>query len=409
MADRRVEHLLIGGGLASASCARRLREEGANGSVMLVGREPDPPYDRPPLSKDYLRGESDRADALVQPDKWWDDNDVELLTRTSVMRLDLEARVARLSTKEEIEFGTALLATGANVRRLRVDGADLEGIHYLRAFGNSDAIRADAAEAERILLVGGSYIASEVAASLTAQGRECALLMQEGVLLERSFGPEVGTFFQAVLEGHGVEITGSDELERFEGADGRVTRVVTRAGREIDCDCVVVGAGVMPDVMLAKGAGLAIGESGGVVCSAGLETSAPGVYAAGDIAEYQSVVHGHPLRVEHWDVAARQGETAALNILGRDAPHEEIPYFFSDLADWVSLEYVGPGAGEPVIRGSMDDGEFSVFYVDDGGVTAALSVGRSEDLEHGRRFIRESLSPERSALSDLGTDLGSVG
>ena len=409
MADRQVDHLLIGGGLAAASCARRLREEGADGSIMLVGREPHPPYHRPPLSKDYLRGESTREDAFVQPEAWWEENNVELLTRTSVMRLHAEARVAKLSNKEEVAFGKALIATGANVRRLRADGAELEGIHYLRAYGNSDAIRADAEEAERILMIGGSYIGTEVAASLAVQGRDCAILMQEEVALERAFGPEVGAFFQGILEQHGIAIHGGDELERFEGSDGRVTRVVTRAGRELECDCVVVGSGVVPDVMLAKGAGITIGERGGVSCSAGLETSAPGIYAAGDIAEYDSVVHGRPMRIEHWDVAARHGETAALNMLGRDTPHEAVPYFFSDLADWASLEYVGPGAGEAIVRGSMDDGEFSVFYVDEGRVTAALSVGRPDDLEHARRFIRERSGPDRSILADLDSDLGAAG
>ncbi len=409
MADRSVDFLLIGGGVAAAGCARRLREEGAEGSILLVGREQEPPYDRPPLSKGYLRGESSREDAQVLPPGWWDENGVELLTRTSAMSIDPEERTAKLSTKEVVGFGKALLATGANVRRLRADGADLEGIHYLRAFGNSDAIRADVEEAERVVLVGGSYIGTEVAASLSAMGKRCTILMQEEVALESSFGREVGGFFQAVLEEHGVEVVGSDELERFEGSGERVESVVTKAGRELACECVVVGAGVMPDVMLARRAGLALGERGGVECDARLETSAPGIFAAGDIAEYESVVHGGArLRIEHWDVARAHGETAALNMLGRDVAHEEVPYFFSDLADWSSMEYVGPGSGEPVIRGSMDDGEFTAFYVDDGRVTAALTVGRSGDLDHARRFVREGSSPDADTLRDAGTDLSAL-
>jgi len=405
---REVDFLLIGGGLAAASCARRLREEGAEGSILVVGREPHAPYHRPPLSKGYLRGEDAQADTLVEPPEWWEENDVELLTRTSVMKLDAGERTAKLSTREEVRFGKALIATGANVRRIRAEGADLEGIHYLRAYGNSDAIRADAEGAERVVMIGGSYIGTEVAASLTAQGRHCTILMQEAVTLERAFGSDVGRFFQGVLEQHGVEIHGSDELERFEGSGGRVTRVITKAGRELPCDCVVVGAGVAPDVMLAKTAQLALGERGGVACSSRLETSAPGIYAAGDMAEYDSLVHGRALRVEHWDVAARHGQTAALNMLGADAPHEAIPYFFSDLVDWASVEYVGPGAGEAVVRGSMEDGEFSAFYLDGGRVTAALSVGRSDDLEHGRRFIRERSAPSRSSLVDLDTPLATL-
>ena len=403
---REVDHLLIGGGLAAASAAAKLREEASDASILLVGREPDPPYDRPPLSKDYLRGESERGDALVHPDAWWDENDVELLTRTSVMKLDTDERVVTLSNKEEVRFGKALLATGANVRRLRAEGSDLEGIHYLRAFANSDAIRADTAKAERVVLIGGSYIGCEVAASLVAAGlAQCSIVTQEDVVLERHFGPEVGGYFQRLLEDHGISVHGADELERFEGSGERVGRVVTRAGLELDADCVIVGAGVVPDVMLAKAAGLELGETGGVKCSSSLRTSAPDVFAAGDMCEYDSPVHGRRLRVEHWDAAAEQGKTAALGMLGRETPHEAIPYFFSDLADWAAMEYVGPGSGEPVIRGSMDDGQFTAFYVHAGEVTAALTVGRSEDLDHARRWIADGGAPGADVLADLSVPL----
>ncbi|MGH2798801.1 MAG: NAD(P)/FAD-dependent oxidoreductase [Thermoleophilaceae bacterium] len=409
MARRRVDHLLIGGGLAAANCARWLREEGADGSVLLVGREPDPPYNRPPLSKGYLQAKESREDVLFRPDDWWREQDIELMTRTSVMRLDVQERLATLSTKDEIEFGTALLATGANVRRLRIDGCDLDGIHYLRAFANSEAIRAEAERAERAVLIGGSYIGTEVAASLTAaHGVRCAIVMQEEVTLDRFYGTEVGGYFQRVLEEHGVEVHGDDEVERFEGTDGQVRKVVTKAGLELDCDFVVIGVGVMPDVMLARSAGLELGDAGGVRCSAGLESSVPGVFAAGDICEYDSPVHGRPMRIEHWDVAFNQGKTAALNMLGRGVEHDTIPYFFSDLADWTSMEYVGPGSGDVVVRGSIDEGEFCAFYLDEGRVTAALSVGRSDDLEHARRFIADRAQPDRGALTDLGMDLSSL-
>jgi 3-phenylpropionate/trans-cinnamate dioxygenase ferredoxin reductase subunit len=408
VADRSVDYLLVGGGLAAGSCARWLREEGADGSILLVGREPDPPYNRPELTKGYLRGEEGREDVLYRPDEFWKEQDVELLTRTSVMKLDTGERVATLSTKETVSFDKALLATGANVRRLRVDGCDLDGIHYMRAFGNSDAIRAAAGDAERVVLIGGSYIGTEVAASLTAAyGIECSILMLEDVALERQFG-DAARFFHGVLEDHGVKLYGGDELERFEGADGRVSKVITKAGRELECDYVVVGVGVMPDVMLAKAAGLEIGESGGVKCSSALESSVPGIFAAGDSCEYDSPIHRRRLRVEHWDVAANQGKTVALNMLGRGVEHDVIPYFFSDLADWASLEYVGPGQGEAVVRGSLEEGEFSVFYVDEGRVTAALAVGRSEDLEHARRFIEDRAPREPLVLADLGTDLSAL-
>ncbi len=409
MARRQVDHLLIGGGLAAANCARWLREGGSDGSILLVGREPDPPYNRPPLSKGYLQGKDTREDALFRPDEWWQEQQIELALRTSVMKLDTDERVATLSTKEEIEFGSALLATGSNVKRLRVDGCDLDGIHYLRAFGNSDAIKADAQHRKRAVLIGGSYIGCEVAASLTAaHGVDCEIVMLEDVTFEPLFGEQVGRFFQDVLEEHGVKVHGGEELERFEGDGERVTRVVTKSGLEIDCDFVVAGIGVNPDVTLARSAGLEIGEQGGVLCSSELQTSVSGIYAAGDICEYDSPVHGKPMRIEHWDVAFNQGKTAAFNMMGRELDHDVVPYFFSDLADWVSMEYVGPGSGDTVVRGSMEEREFVVFYLDDGKVKAALSVGRSDDLDHARRFISEGTTTDPEALASLDHDLADV-
>jgi 3-phenylpropionate/trans-cinnamate dioxygenase ferredoxin reductase subunit len=406
VARRKVDHLLIGGGLAAANCARWLREGGGEGSILLVGREPDPPYNRPPLTKGYLQGKEPREEVLFRPDEWWEEQGIELLLRTSVMKLDAGGKVAQLSTKDEIEFGNALLATGANVRRLRVDGCELDGIHYIRAFANSDALKAAAQEAERAVIIGGSYISTEVAASLTAaHGVKCTMVMLEEITLERFYGKEVGGFFQGVLEEHGVEVHGGDELERFEGSDGRVRKVVTKGGLELDCDFVVIGAGVTPDVTLAKAAGLELGEAGGVLCSAQLESSASGIYAAGDICEYDSPVHGRHMRIEHWDVAFNQGKTAGLNMLGQGVEHDAVPYFFSDLADWSSMEYVGPGSGDVVVRGSLADGDFTAFYLDDGRVTAALTVGRSDDLEHAKRFIVERTPADAAALADEDTDL----
>jgi 3-phenylpropionate/trans-cinnamate dioxygenase ferredoxin reductase subunit len=310
-----------------------------------------------------------------------------------------------------VSFDKALLATGANVRRLDVPGCDLDGIYYLRTLGNSETIRSQAA-GKRVVLIGGSYIASEVAASLTELGSTCTMVMLEPLVLSRGFGEQAGRFFQDRLEEHGVTVYGLDELERFEGADGRVTRVITARGHSIEADAVVIGAGVTPDVTLARGAGLSIGESRGVEVDAQLQTSVPGVFAAGDIADYMSVVHGRRVRIEHWDVAFNHGKTAAPNMLGRDQPHDVVPYFFSDLSDWASLEYVGPAYqwDTEVVRGSIDDGEFSVWYLDGGSVAAALSVGRSDDLKHARRLITSGADVGERAgeLADLGSDLDAL-
>jgi 3-phenylpropionate/trans-cinnamate dioxygenase ferredoxin reductase component len=391
MADRAVDILLVGGGIASAVAAETLRAEGFDGSILLVGREPHPPYHRPPASKEYLRGEQAVDDALVHPAAWWDEHAVELLTRTSVLELDVEGRAAKLSSKEEVGFDRALVATGAMVRRLQVDGAQLEGIHYLRALGNADAIRADAENAERVVCVGGSYIASEVAASLTSIGRKVTMVMLEDDPLDRTFGPEAGAFFRRVLEEHGVEVIGGDEVARFEGSE-RVEAVVTRGGRELAAQAAICGVGAIPDVMLARKSGLALGKLGGVLCDSRLRTSAEGVFAAGDMCEYESVVHGRFVRIEHEEVAAAQGRTAARNMLGADVAHDEVPYFFSDLSDWTSLEYVGPAFGwdSEEIEGSVDDGAFAVWYREGGAVRAMLSVAGFGDLDRARELIAGS-------------------
>ncbi len=381
MADADV--LIVGAGGAGSACAEALAEGGFDGTVVLAGRDVDPPYERPFCSKDYLRGAISREETYLDlPDG------LDLRIRTSVMKLDTEARTAKLG-KDELSFGHAVLATGANVRRLRVDGCDLDGINYLRALGNSDAIRAGAESAENVVLIGGSYIACEVAASLTTQGKKCTLLMQEDSPLSLGFGATASEFFGGVLREHGIDWVAGDTLARFEGADGRVTRVVTEGGRELDADLVVMGIGATPDIMLARSAGLELGDTGGIACSQILETSAENVWAAGDACEYDSVVHGRRMRVEHWEVARAQGAAVARAILGSREPYAEIPYFWSDLADWCTLESVGPAADwdEEVVRGSIADGEFTIFYLSGGKVAGAMTVGRSDDLDRARELM----------------------
>jgi 3-phenylpropionate/trans-cinnamate dioxygenase ferredoxin reductase subunit len=410
MAQKRVEYLLIGG-WASGHCAAELRRGGADGEILLVGREREPPYERPPLSKEYVRGEAKREDAYVQPASWYEENGVELRAGTNVMSLDVEARTAKLQGGEEVGFEKALLATGANVNILRVEGANLDRIHYLRTFGNSDNIRADAEKADRVVLVGGSYIGCEVAASLKSKGTDCAIVMIEDVVLSRTFGEGAGRWFQELLESKGIEIHGGETLAAFEG-DDHASAVVTESGNTIEGDMVVVGAGVKPDVMLAERAGLDVGD--GIVCDSTLQTSVDGIFAAGDVCSYESVVHGRRLRVEHWDVAMQQGMHAAHSMMGEGNPYEVVPYFFSDLADWVSLEYVGPAMDwdEEIWRGDRDAGEFAVFYLKDGKVAGALTVERSEDLAHARTLLAEgvdvSSTEAKAVLADPDSDLAQL-
>ncbi|HVS99278.1 MAG TPA: FAD-dependent oxidoreductase, partial [Solirubrobacterales bacterium] len=237
----------------------------------------------------------------------------------------------------------------------------------------------------------------------------CTMVALEEVALSRTFGADAGGFFQAGLEEHGVTFVGGESVSAFEG-DGRVGAVLTESGQAFDCDLVVVGAGVKPDTMLAQQAGLAV--ENGIVCDSKLRTSAAGIYAAGDVCSYDSVVHGRRLRVEHWDVAMQQGMHAARNMLGTDADYDVVPYFFSDLADWASLEYVGPAPGwdREVWRGSRADGEFSVWYLQDGKVAGCLSVGRSEDLAEARRLLAEGteVSGAVELIADPDADLSGL-
>jgi 3-phenylpropionate/trans-cinnamate dioxygenase ferredoxin reductase component len=410
---RTVQYLLIGG-FACGYAAAELRKHGAEGEILLVGREADPPYERPPITKEYLRGEGSREDAHVNPASWYEENGVELRTGTNVLSLDLEARTAKLQGGDEVEFDKALIATGANVNILRVDGANLDRIHYVRTLGNSDNIRADAEKADRVVLVGGSYIACEVAASLKAKGTDCALVMMEDVALSRTFGKEAGRWFQDVMEEKGIDFHAGETLSAFEG-DDHASAVVTESGKTIEGDLIVVGAGVRPDVMLAEKAGLEIDEeNGGIRCDETLQTSVDGIYAAGDVCSYESVVHGQRIRVEHWDVAMQQGQHAARSMMGDAKPYEAVPYFFSDLADWASLEYVGPAYvwDEEIWRGDRDAGEFLVFYVKDGKVAGALSVERSEDLGHARTLLAEGVDvgsdEAKGTLADPDSDLSEL-
>ena len=414
MSAREVDYLLIGGGLASANCARWLREEGAEGEVLLVGRELEPPYNRPECSKGYLRGEETREEPSFRPDKWWKEQRVEPLTGTTVTALDPNSHTAKLSNKEEVRYGQALLATGANVRRLQVEGSELENIFYLRTLGNADAIREGVEAAEEVVLIGGSYIGCEVAASLTMLGKRCSIVMQEQVTLERGFGRQAGRFFQDLLEQHGVVVHPGEDLARFGGSGaGGLGVHRERPGAPRPGGRDRSGRHTRPRPRPPRGPRDRRARRGRVRLTS--RELAPGVFAAGDICEYESVVHGgRRIRIEHWDVAFNQGKTAALNMLGRDVPHDVVPYFYSVLGDWGELEYVGPATDwdEEIVRGSTADGKFTNWYLTGGRVVAALTVGRSDDLDHARRLLADGVELDDDAkrtLADPDSDLSSLG
>lgn len=385
MTDRGM--LIIGGGVAGASAAAELRHQGYEGPVRLATRELLAPYHRPPSSKSLLIQEEDVS---VLPDNWWSENDVELLTRSAVMQLDTAAHVARLANKGELEYDKALLATGAMVRRLAVeDGAGLQGIHYLRAPMNAGNLRNELAGPQRVVLVGGSFIAVEVAAQLTELGHECTMVMLESRCLEKTLGPTMSKFVDGLLRAHGVSMVTAAQVAAFEGEE-RVTGVRTSDGRVIPADVVVVGVGAVPDVKLARSAGLEIGESGGIVCDEGLAASgAESVFVAGDSCEYDSVLHRRRVRIEHERHAQAQGRTAARNMLGENIPHMEVPYFWTDIASWATLEYRGL-AGDverEVVTGSVENGNFTVWQLADGHLIGAVTSARPQDVDRAESII----------------------
>ncbi|KRE38962.1 hypothetical protein ASG73_00920 [Janibacter sp. Soil728] len=390
--------LIIGGGVASVSAATELREQGYSGAVTLVTRELHPPYHRPPITKDLLRGD---APVGVVPDDWYAEHDVTLLTRSPVMTLDLEQRVARLANKREVGYDKLLLATGAMVRRLPVEGATLPGVHYLRAPLNAQHVREELDGPRRVVLVGGSFVAVEAAATLRALGHECTMVMLEDRCLATSFGGEVAQHVDDLLRAKGVTIHHGGQVSSFLG-DERVTAVATSDGLEVPADVVIVGVGAVPDTKLAHSAGLEIGASRGILCDARLTTSDPHVFSAGDVCEYDSVLHGRHVRIEHERHAEAQGRTAARNMLGHGVEHTELPYFWSDIADWTSLEYVGLAGDidQEVVTGDRD-GDFTVWQLSQGRVVGAVTRGRPEDLEEARAVITEGAELPAQLATEL--------
>lgn len=396
MTDLRYDVLLIGGGVASAAAAVELREQGFDGSVALLTRELRPPYHRPPVSKELLGPKADEIEISVLPAQWWSDHDVELRTRSAVTALDTNTHTATLANKSLVRYGSALLATGAMVRRLSSPGSALSGIHYLRAPGNAKKLRAEARTARRAVLVGGSFIAAEVAASLTAIGVECTMVMPEHAPLQTAFGDTVADHVARLLTEHGVRLVCGEQVSEFTGS-GAVDGVRTTSGRHLPADLVVVGVGGIPDTKLAVQAGLRLGDTGGIHCDSTLRASAADHYAAGDVCEYDSMIHGRRIRVEHEEHAAAQGVTAAHGLLSTPRHHREVPYFWTDLADWARLEYVGP-AGEwdhERITGSLAENSFTVWYEHRGRVVAALTQGRPADLDLARTYLAADQEPAR--------------
>jgi 3-phenylpropionate/trans-cinnamate dioxygenase ferredoxin reductase subunit len=399
-------HVIVGAALAGAKAAEALREEGFDGRVVLIGSEPELPYERPPLSKEYLRGEAPREKARVHDDGFYESHDIELRTSTTVTAVDTRASEVELEGGERLRYDRLLLATGAEPRRLNIPGSDLDGVHYLRDLHDADALAALLAKGSgRVAVIGAGWIGSEVAASARTKGLEVALVEVADVPLERVLGRQVGEIYADVHRNHGVDLHLGTGVEALEGA-GRVERVKLVDGTAIECDFAVVGIGVVPRTQLAEQAGLEVGN--GIQVSKRLETSASGVFAAGDVANAFHPFYGTKVRVEHWANALNQPVTAAHAMLGRaGVSYDRLPYFFSDQYD-VGMEYVGYATewDEVVIRGDASAPEFVAFWLKDGAVQAGMNVNVWDVVEPIKALIasRQRVDVERLRDPDVPID-----
>lgn len=398
--------IIIGASLAGAKAAEELRTQGFGGRVLLLGSEPERPYERPPLTKAYLREESPREKTYVHEPAFYTEQQIELETDTTVTAIDPGGSRVTLADGRELGYDRLLLATGAEPRRIPIAGAELDGVHYLRTLEDCDALRGRLHTGGRVVVVGGGWIGSEFAASARLRGLQVTVVDPQPLPLERLFGPEIATFYRDLHRSRGVELLLGEGVEAFEG-ERAVRRVRTSGGRAIECDFVVVGIGVVPRIGLAEQAGLAI--ENGVVVDESLASSEPHIFAAGDVASARHPFYGERIRVEHWANALNQGPAAARAMLGQPVSYDRIPYFFSDQYD-VGMEYSGyaPVWDEVVFRGDPASGEFIAFWLRDECVAAGMNVNVWDVNEHVQALIRSRQRIDAAALRDADVPLDSL-
>jgi 3-phenylpropionate/trans-cinnamate dioxygenase ferredoxin reductase subunit len=398
--------VIIGAGLAGARAVESLRKDGYEGSITLLGEEANRPYLRPPLSKGYLRGESERERVYVHTESFYRENRIDLRPSSRVRSIEPARREVVLDGDGRVPFDRLSIATGARPRTLPLPGADLPGVLALRTIDDADAIRAAAVDAERIAVIGAGWIGSEVAASLRMLGRQVVLIAPETVPLERVLGAEVGGVYRDLHQERGVELRLGTTVARIIGTD-RLEGVETSAGERIRVDLIVVGVGVQPRTELAVAAGLAVGD--GIEVDATLETSVPGIFAAGDVASAWHPFYGKRLRSEHWANAKFQGSAVGALMLGAGAPYERIPYFYSDQYD-LGMEYTGHGSPSDhlVVRGSLKDREFVAFWLADGRVTAGMNANIWDVAKPIERLIRSRAVVDVNALADPSVAIDSL-
>lgn len=398
--------VIVGASLAGATAAITLRDEGFDGRIVLVGAEPDLPYERPPLSKSYLRGETSFEKALVRPAAEYDEHRIEVRVGTRVRRVDPDARHVELEDGERIPYDAVLVATGGRNRRLAVPGVDLHGVYALRTRADADRLRAEIAPRRLAVVVGMGFIGSEVAASLRASGVEVTAVEPARAPLVRVLGDEVGAAIARLHQDHGVRTIFGDTVVRFEG-DGRVSRVVTKNEQAIDCDIAVVGVGIEPATDVVAGTRVAVDN--GIVVDEFCRTNVDGVFAAGDVASHFHPVFGRRMRVEHWQNALKQGAAAARSMLGKGQPYDEVHWFWSDQYD-VNIQYAGHHTSweQFVVRGSLDARDCIGFYMNGGRIDAAVALNRSRDIRRAMPLIKQRRIVDIDRLRDSEVDLRNV-
>jgi 3-phenylpropionate/trans-cinnamate dioxygenase ferredoxin reductase subunit len=405
MADSRT-FVIVGASLAGAKAAETLRQEGFEGRVVLIGDEPERPYERPPLSKGFLRGESKVDEAFVHEESFYADKGIELLLSTRAERIDVPRAKVVLADGAEVPYDSLLLTTGSTPRRPNLPGVELDGVHFLRTLADSRRLRKAISSASRVVVIGAGWIGCEVAASARRMGVAAAMVDVSSLPLERVLGPQLGAFYRDVHADHGVELHLGTGVEAIRGGDA-VAEVVLSDGTRLEADVAVVGVGVVPRVELAQAAGIDIDN--GIPTDEYLATGLPGVFAAGDVANAWHPVLGRRVRLEHWSSALNQGPVAARNMLGERVAYEKIPYFFSDQYD-VGMEYTGLATDveQVVFRGDPGTREFIAFWLEDGCVAAGMNVNVWDVADTVADLVRSKRQVDPGRLTDPSTELGSL-
>lgn len=395
--------VVIGGGLAGAKTVEALREREYEGHLTLIGEESHLPYERPPLSKDYLAGSAPLDDSIVHTGEWYRQRRVDLHLGSCAVAIDRDARKVSLDSGDQVSYDKLVLATGATPRHSDLSGADAEGVHYLRTPEDSDAIRESLESGTRLAVIGGGWIGLEVAATARAAGAAVTLVERSRIPLARTLGDRMGQVFLDRHREAGVEVLTETEVAEIVTEEGRVTGLRLDGGREIPADAVVIGMGAIPNVELAEAAGLDLAQ-GGIAVDAALESSDPDIYAVGDVAAHQHPALGRRVRVEHWANALNQPKALAPTLLGDRTEYAELPYFFSDQYD-LGMEYLGAVPAEHVndvvVRGEVSERKFLAFWLDASDAMLAVMAVNVWDMDEEIKPLLGQWRPiNRQKLAD---------